>query len=118
MAHTATARQQLAHDYLGAWNSHDAGAIAAFFAPDARYDDCGAGEVASGREAIRAHAQRVLEAFPDLRFEVVRVAHGEDFSCAEWRCEMTHRGELFGLDATGRRASSAGIDIATLDDQG
>jgi predicted ester cyclase len=58
-----------------------------------------------------------MRAFPDLRFELVRVAHGADFSCAEWRCEMTHRGELFGLRATRRRLSSAGIDVATLDDQ-
>jgi steroid delta-isomerase-like uncharacterized protein len=119
MAGTATAaRERLAHEYLAAWNSHDAAAIAAFFAADGRYDDVGAGESADGSAAIRAHAQRVLEAFPDLRFELVRVAHGEGFSCAEWRCEMTHRGELFGLRPTGRRASSAGIDIATLDGEG
>jgi steroid delta-isomerase-like uncharacterized protein len=109
------ARERLAYDYLQAWNGHDPAAVAAFFAPDALYDDRGAGETARGRDAIRAHAGRVMRAVPDLRFELVRVAHGADFSCAEWRCEMTHRADLFGLAATGRRACSAGIDVATLD---
>jgi steroid delta-isomerase-like uncharacterized protein len=131
------ARERLAYDYLQAWNGHDPAAVAAFFAPDALYDDRGAGETARGRDAIRAHAGRVMRAVPDLRFELVRVAHGadffssssdairtcsgqesgraRDFSCAEWRCEMTHRADLFGLAATGRRACSAGIDVATLD---
>jgi steroid delta-isomerase-like uncharacterized protein len=111
------ARERLAYDYLQAWNGHDPAAVAAFFAPDALYDDRGAGETARGRDAIRAHAGRVMRAVPDLRFELVRVAHGADFSCAEWRCEMTHRADLFGLAATGRRACSAGIDVATLDEQ-
>jgi hypothetical protein len=31
---------------------------------------------------------------------------------------MTHSGDLEGLRATGRRVSSAGVDVATLDDQG
>lgn len=116
MATTASdARERLAYDYLQAWNGHDPAAVAAFFAPDALYDDRGAGETARGRDAIRAHAGRVMRAVPDLRFELVRVAHGADFSCAEWRCEMTHRADLFGLAATGRRACSAGIDVATLD---
>ena len=119
MAAVATeARERLAREYLEAWNRHDSAAVAGFFSPGGRYDDCGAGESAEGRAAIRDHVERVLEAFPDLSFELVRVAHGEDFSCAEWRCEMTHRGDLFGLRPTGRRAVSAGIDIATLDDEG
>jgi steroid delta-isomerase-like uncharacterized protein len=114
----ATERERLTVDYLGAWNSHDPDAVAAFFAPSATYDDRGASEVASGREAIRAHAAAVMAAFPDLRFELVRVAHGEGFSAGEWRAQMTHRGSLFRLAATGRRAESAGVDVATLDDDG
>jgi predicted ester cyclase len=101
------AREQLTSEYLGAWNSHD---------PDAVDDDRGAAEVARGRHAIRAHVAKVISAFPDLRFELVRVAHGDGFSAGEWRAEMTHRGELSGLAPTGRRASSAGVDVATLGD--
>jgi steroid delta-isomerase-like uncharacterized protein len=114
----ATERERLTIDYVGAWNAHDPDAVAAFFAPTAVYDDRGASQLATGREAIRAHAAAVMAAFPDLRFEIVRVAHGDGFSTGEWRAQMTHRGDLLGLAGTGRRAESAGVDVATLDGDG
>jgi C-1 hydroxylase len=110
-----TERKQLQRAYLEAWNSHDPDAVVGFFTPDAVYDDRGAGEIATGRAAIRAHVAGVLTAFPDLRFEIVRTAVGEGLVCGEWRAQMTHRGDFSGLAATGRRAESAGVDVATLD---
>jgi steroid delta-isomerase-like uncharacterized protein len=109
-------RDALARDYLAAWNSHDAAAVVRFFAGDAVYDDRGAAELARGRSAIEAHVASVLRAFPDIRFEYVRIAHGEDFVGAEWTCTMTHNGELSGLAPTGRSVTSAGFDVATLGD--
>jgi steroid delta-isomerase-like uncharacterized protein len=107
-------RAALNEAYLNAWNSHDAQAVGAFFAPGAVYDDRGAAEVARGPEEIAAHATRVFAAFPDLRFEIKRIGEGEDFSAGEWRAEMTHEGELFGLAATGRRITAEGVDVATF----
>jgi steroid delta-isomerase-like uncharacterized protein len=103
-------------EYLAAWNDRDAERIASFFADDAVYDDRGAGEVARGREQIRQHASRIHSGFPDLRFELVRAAHGDGFTAAEWRSQMTHGGDFSGLAPTGRRLESAGVDVATLDD--
>lgn len=114
----ATDRDQLMQGYLAAWNSHQPAAVAAFFTADATYDDRGAAEVAVGTEAIEAHVASVMTAFPDLRFEVVRAAHGDDFTAGEWTAAMTHRGELSGLAPTGRRVQSAGVDVATLGDDG
>jgi steroid delta-isomerase-like uncharacterized protein len=108
-------RERLMLDYLEAWNARDADRVAAFFTDDAVYEDTGAGEVARGRAAIRAHVSRVHSAFPDLAFELVRAAHGEDFTAGEWRSRMTHRGEIDGLTPTGRVVESAGVDVATLD---
>jgi steroid delta-isomerase-like uncharacterized protein len=114
----ATAREALMHAYLEAWNLHDPDAVAAFFAPDGVYDDRGAGALARGSAAIRAHVASVQSAFSNLCFELQRAAHGTDFTAGEWTATMTHSGELEGLRATGRRVSSAGVDVATLDDQG
>ena len=111
-------RERLMDAYLAAWNSGDPDAVAAFFAVDAVYDDRGAAEKAPGRGAIRAHLAAVMAAFPDLRFEIVRNAHVGDVSWGEWRAAMTHRGNLFGLAATGRRIGSAGVDVARLGDDG
>lgn len=105
-------------EYVSAWNSHDPAAVATFFTPAAIYDDRGAAEIAHGREGIRTHVASVMAAFPDLGFEVVRAAHGGDFTVGEWTARMTHEGDLYGLAATGRRVYSAGVDVATLTDDG
>lgn len=106
------------HDYLAAWNRHDPDAVAGFFSEDGLYDDRGASEVARGRPVIREHVAGVMRSFPDIRFGLVRAAHGDDFTCGEWTCRMTQRGALSGLRPTGRSVSSAGVDVARLDDAG
>jgi steroid delta-isomerase-like uncharacterized protein len=111
-------RDQLMHAYLDAWNARDAERIASFFAEGAVYNDHGAGAVAVDREGIRDHAARVHAGFPDLRFELVRAAHGEDFTAGEWRSVMTHGGDFEGLAPTGRVVQSSGVDVATLDGDG
>jgi steroid delta-isomerase-like uncharacterized protein len=111
-------REQLMRDYLGAWNDRDADRIASFFAADAVYEDLGVGEVARGRDAIREHAARVFGGFPDLHFELVRAAHGDEFTAGEWRSSMTHLGEFSGLAPTGRLVETSGVDVATVDDGG
>jgi len=111
-------REELMRAYLGAWNDRDAERIATFFSDDAVYEDLGAGEVISGRDAIRDHAARVHRGFPDLRFELVRAAHADGFTAGEWQSSMTHLGEFSGLAPTGRAVQSAGVDVATLDGAG
>jgi steroid delta-isomerase-like uncharacterized protein len=102
-------------EYLAAWNERDPDRIASFFALQAVYEDTGAGATLHGPDQIRDHAASVHTAFPDLSFELIRAAHGTDFTAGEWRSRMTHRGELDGLGPTGRVVESAGVDVATLD---
>lgn len=111
-------RERIQREYLAAWNARDAERIASFFTQDAVYDDRGAAEVAKGRAAIAAHAAKVHSAFGDLSFEMVRSAHGEDFSAGHWTSRMTHTGAIEGLAATGRVVTSEGVDVATLDSEG
>jgi steroid delta-isomerase-like uncharacterized protein len=105
-------------EYLAAWNARDAGRVTSFFAANAVYEDFGAGEVASGRDGIREHVARVHRGFPDLHFELVRAAHGDEFTAGEWRSSMTHLGEFSGLAPTGRIVQSSGVDVATVDGDG
>ena len=114
----AETRDELMQAYLEAWNSHVPEWVAEFFALEGVYDDRGAGVVAHGQADIRDHITSVMTAFPDLEFELVRAAHGDDFTAGEWASTMTHRGELDGLRPTGRRIQSAGVDLAMLDEAG
>jgi steroid delta-isomerase-like uncharacterized protein len=118
MGPVTSGREALMLDYLAAWNARDAERIASFFSEDAVYDDRGAGALLRGREEIRAHAARVHSAFPDLNFELVRAAHGDEFTAGEWRSRMTHRGEIDGLRPTGKVVESAGVDVATIGPDG
>jgi steroid delta-isomerase-like uncharacterized protein len=111
-------REELMRAYLGAWNDRDANAIASFFTDDAVYADHGAGATVHGHDGIRKHAARVHTGFPDLRFELVRAAHGDDFTAGEWRSVMTHLGDFEGLRPTGRVVESSGVDVATVDGEG
>lgn len=111
-------REALMRDYLAAWNDRDAARIASFFADDAVYEDRGAGAVLHGPGEIAAHAARVHAGFGDLEFELVRAAHGDEFTAGEWRSRMTHTGTFEGLAPTGRVVESAGVDVATLDGEG
>lgn len=111
-------REKLMRDYLAAWNDRDAERIASFFTEDATYEDRGAGAVLHGRGEIAAHAARVHGGFADLHFELLRAAHGEDFTAGEWRSRMTHTGTFEGLAPTGRVVESVGVDVATLDGAG
>jgi steroid delta-isomerase-like uncharacterized protein len=111
-------REELMQAYLDAWNRRDADSVVSFFAEDAVYDDQGAGLVARGQNEIRAHVARVHAGFPDLRFELMRAAHGDDFTVGEWQSVMTHLGSFDGLAPTGRVVESRGVDVATIDDAG
>jgi len=111
-------RTELMSAYLAAWNARDAKRIASFFADGAVYEDRGAGTTARGSGEIEIHAERIHHAFPDLRFDLVRAAHGEDFTAGEWRSRMTHTGSFDGLAPTGKVVESSGVDVATLDEAG
>ena len=74
---------QFAHGWVRAWNSHDLDAVMSHYAPEvvltsptaARLLGDPSGTVA-GKEAVRSYFARGLEAFPNLRFELLDVMWG------------------------------------------
>jgi ketosteroid isomerase-like protein len=75
--------QQLASHWIAAWNSHDLDEILAHYAEDvvlvspiaARLLDDPRGTV-SGKAALRAYFKKGLEAYPNLKFELIDVLWG------------------------------------------
>jgi steroid delta-isomerase-like uncharacterized protein len=109
---------ELVERLTDAWNAHDPDAIADCYARDAVSRDVTLTEPLHGRAAIRNAAAMYLSAFPDIQFEIRRVACDGDVVCEEWRATGTHRGDLMGLAATGRPAESIGCNVMQIGDDG
>jgi steroid delta-isomerase-like uncharacterized protein len=67
--------------------------------------------IASGREGVKQFFRMMVEAFPDLRFDVQDVIAEGDRVAA--RCVMTgtHQGQFMDIPATGKKVTVHLIDI-------
>ena len=86
------------------WNSHNPDALAQYFAADARVHSMTPGVVAgTGLDYLKGRAQSLLNAFPDVHFEIEDVVQQDDRLAARVTLEGTQRGEFAGIPATGKR---------------
>ena len=97
-----------------AWNAHDANAVASVFAEHAVLREAGRPEEIRGRAAIRARAAALLAAFPDFRLERIVLLVDGDRHADRWVMTGTHRGDLFGIAATGRSVRVEGATFTRL----
>jgi len=102
-----------------AWNAHDADGVAAGYAEDAVLYDVGLPGPLRGRAAIRDSVAGYLAAFSDF--------HAEDLgdpiisgnrTAQEWKVTGTNDGELMGMPATGKSATTFGCGTAEFGDDG
>lgn len=56
-----------------------------------------------GPEGLVRYARRFTRAFPDIEMHVDELIVERDRAAARVSCNATHRGEVFGCPATGRR---------------
>jgi steroid delta-isomerase-like uncharacterized protein len=109
---------ELVERLTDAWNRHDPDAVAACYAPDAVSRDVTLGEPLHGRQAIRNAAAMYMQAFPDVAFEIRRIACDGDVLCEEWRATGTHDGDLMGLAPSGRPSRVDGCNTITVGPDG
>jgi steroid delta-isomerase-like uncharacterized protein len=67
-----------------------------------------------GREGFKEYMQLVRRAFPDFHNQVDELIAEGDRVVARLTYTGTHQGELFGIGATGRRVTYAGVAIFRL----
>jgi predicted ester cyclase len=65
----------------------------------------------SGPLGFRKTIERMVTAFPDLRFELDDLFSVRSKVCVRWRFEAVHLGFLSGIPPTGRTAVQQGIGI-------
>ncbi len=65
--------------------------------------------------ALAGYAQSLLDAFPDLKLELVGSAEASNGAiAAPWLLFGTHRGELMGNAPTGKKAVLPGCDFLVV----
>ncbi len=74
-------------------------------APDYVNHSPGSPELPPGRSGVRIVVQALRTAFPDLHYEIEQVVEGEEAVAVRATLTGTHRGDLFGLPATGKRVN-------------
>jgi steroid delta-isomerase-like uncharacterized protein len=105
--------KELVRRYYDACNRRDMDAVFACFHPEivhhSRLSEY-------PKDGIGYAFQATLEAFPDLRWEIVELIAEDDAVAALVRVEGTHRGEYLGKAGDGRRVKVLSFDIARVKD--
>jgi steroid delta-isomerase-like uncharacterized protein len=71
-------------------------------------------EPITGYEAFRAFVMYLRNAFPDIKFTVLRSSVEQNKVACRWQIEGTHLGEFLGAQPTGNKIKDFGIDIFTI----
>jgi steroid delta-isomerase-like uncharacterized protein len=110
------AEQFQAHFDHRSVNTHDAQAVAQWFAPDGIQRRPTA--VAQGRDAVREGAAAIFEAFPDFHVRVRDLFTAGDRTCVECTYTGTHKGDFAGIPATGRTIELDGCFVFRWNEDG
>lgn len=102
--------RDFARQWVQAWNTHDLDEIMSHYSPEVVLVSPVAAKilndpsgVVGGKEALRRYFQRGLEAYPDLRFELVDVMWGLSSVVLYYVNQKgTKSGEFMEFDATGK----------------
>ena len=93
------------------WSAHDMERLLSLFTDDVVYEDVTMGVVNRGRAQLRAFAEGFFGGFPDVTFEVRSSFADGSSGGVEWVMRGTHKGDLPGMPATGRRIEVRGASI-------
>jgi len=98
-----------------AWNSHDAGRVRDFYAPEYEGVDVGRAEPYRGPQGAAYHMTAYLRAFPDLRFTQDEILVQGDRVALFWTAYGTHEGKLMNIPPTHRKIAVRGASLLTVE---
>ena len=93
------------------WNQGNLDVIDELIADDAVISVVGAPQEIRGPAGFREFVTMYRTAFPDLRITVDEQIGEGDVVVNRWTATGTHEGDLMGIAATGKQATTAGINI-------
>jgi C-1 hydroxylase len=94
---------RVARQGFDAWNAHDSDSFVKLIADDFVSESDTLPTPLRGRDGARQSMQMYIKAFPDLRFDIEQMIASGEYVVTRWHATGTHKGELMGIPATGRR---------------
>jgi steroid delta-isomerase-like uncharacterized protein len=109
--------KQVVEDFIEAlFTRGDTSAVDRYLAADFVAHDPAMPDLSHDAQGFRDAAVRIRAALPDWHSEVHRLIAEGDLVAEHFTASGTHRGEIMGVPATGRRVSMPGINIFRLRD--
>jgi predicted ester cyclase len=113
---TGTNESKLGRLFEDVWNGERPGTADELVHEAYLVHDRELAEEMRGPELYRALARGTREVFPDATFAVDDSLADGDRVALRWTMTGTHRGELFGVAATGREVELSAIEIDRFED--
>jgi len=103
-------------ELVNAWTAHDIEKILSLCTDDCVYEDVTMGAVNRGKAELKGFLRAIFGAIPDFEMKVISGFTAGTWAGAEWSMAGTHKGDLPGLPATGKKFSVRGSSICELRD--
>jgi steroid delta-isomerase-like uncharacterized protein len=97
-----------------AWSQGNLGVVDEFVDANYVFRDPMAPGV-QGTEGLKQLISMYRTGYPDLQFTIEDHLADGDKVITRWSCEGTHKGELMGIPATGKRTTTSGISITRFE---
>ncbi len=108
---SARENKEVVHRFVEVMNGGALDAADSLVSADHVNHDPTAPEVPPGPEGIKRLIWMYRSAFPDIRFETGEMIGEGDTVAHRWTFTGTHRGEIMGVEPTGKRIEVAGAEM-------
>ncbi|MEW5717850.1 MAG: ester cyclase [Chloroflexota bacterium] len=102
-------------DLLSAWNSHEVGHAAEFYAPDYEGVDVSESTPHRGQAGVRQMLTTYFAAFPDLHFTNEATIVEGNRAVMIWIADGTHLGRVMNIPPSGHKIQVRGVTVLTLE---
>jgi steroid delta-isomerase-like uncharacterized protein len=95
-------------------NEHDVAALRQVWTDETteRFPD----RTCRGADEIASYFEDAFRGLPDFHMEIVGIVEQDEHAFVHWHLTGTHRGQLLGIEPTGRKLSIDGMDHFTIRD--
>jgi steroid delta-isomerase-like uncharacterized protein/uncharacterized protein (TIGR02118 family) len=109
------AQQRAIELHWAHWSAHDMNRLLSLVTEDVVYEDVTMGVVNRGHAQLRAFGEAFFSAFPDITFEMTSSFANGTTGGSEWIMRGTHKGDLPGMPASGKRMQVRGSSTFEFD---